>query len=81
MSYSRSRETRRRLKRLYDETKHTYGAGAYYDDDKNRYVRYSCNDKNAKIICKRITRRRMAKLDNTTRGSYRKLYDYWWIIT
>ena len=33
MSYRRSQERNRRLKKLYNETKNLYGAGAWYDEE------------------------------------------------
>ena len=38
MGYRGSQERNRRLKKLYDETNNWYGAGAYYDEDKKRYI-------------------------------------------
>lgn len=80
MSYQRSRENKRRLRKLYEETKYSYGAGAYYCDKKHRYVKYSCHCKSIKLVCRRTTRRRMVNQDSLSRGGYRKLYDYWWTI-
>ena len=46
MSYRRKQEENRRLNKLYNKTKNGYGAGVYYDDTKDRLIRYSCHDKN-----------------------------------
>ena len=83
MSHKRSVEDARRLRSLGIETKNAYGAGAYYDKNKKRWVRYTCNDKSERITAHRITRR---KLKNNIeylpqRGKYKRLYDYWWSIT
>lgn len=39
MGYRRAKERNRRLKKLYDETKNGYGAGAYYNEKKKRYIK------------------------------------------
>ena len=80
MGYRRSNERNRRLKKLYDETKNWYGAGAYYDEDKKRYIRYSpCrNSGYAKYLRKVANRKVRRSKDCLKHGSYRKVYDYWW---
>ena len=40
MSYKRKSDEKKRLKRLWDETKNGYLAGAYFDEERNRYIRY-----------------------------------------
>ena len=81
MSYRRKQEENRRLKRLYSKTKCSYGAGAYYDEQKDRFIRYSCHNKWTKVYCRRITRRRLKKEEGFCKGcKYKKLYDYWWEI-
>ena len=40
MSHRRSRETRRRLKKLATATSKWFGSGASYDEDRGIYVRY-----------------------------------------
>ena len=81
MSYKRARERNRRLKKLYDKTKNSYGAGAWYDEEKERYIRYFCHDKDLKKTCRRTTRRRLKQQHlgaNLNRGAYKKVFDYWW---
>ena len=82
MSHRRKEEDKHRLKKLYNKTHSSYGAGAYYDNQKERYIRYSCHNERIKTHCRRITRRRLkreeAKCNNCT---YKKMYDYWWEIT
>ena len=81
MSYHRKQEENRRLKKIYDKTKTWYGTGVYYDEDKGRFIRYSCHDKWTKVYCRRITRRRLKKEEGFCKGcKYKKLYDYWWEI-
>lgn len=82
MSYKRSIETKRRLKRLLLKTKRYYGVGAYFDSRKNRIIRYSCHNEWVKTHSRRITRRKLKLTDDVYNGcSYKKLYDYWWEIT
>ena len=81
MSYRRKQEENHRLKKLYDKTKCSYGAGAYYDERKDRFIRYSCHNKWTKTYCRRITRRRLKnKCDHYSGCLYKKFYDYWWEI-
>lgn len=80
MNYRSAQERQKRLKRLEKETRHSYGAGAFYDDQKKRIVRYSCHNKKLKKHCRREMRRRLKNLDYCSRQKcdYKKLYDYWW---
>lgn len=80
MGYRGSRERNRRLKKLYNETKNEYGAGAYYDEDKGRYVEYSPNRKSGhtKYLRKLSNRKVRKSKDYLNHGAYRKMYDYWW---
>ena len=80
MSYRRKREDERRLKRLYDKTKHHYGAGVYFDKDKNRYIRYYASKRsgNTKYL-KRQSNKRVRRSQSSMRhGQYKRLFDYWW---
>ncbi len=82
MSHKRSAETKRRLCKLYEEAGRHYRAGAYFDEDKGRYIRYSVNSQRIKTVCKRVTRRRIkSDYENMSKGGYRKIYDYWWTVT
>ena len=82
MSYKRSKDEKEHLKKLYEETKYWYGAGAYYNERTNRYKKYSCHNEWTKTYCRRITRRKLNKIDNNYHHcSYKKIYDYWWEVT
>lgn len=76
----RNRVEKQRLKRLYDKTKNSYGAGAYYDEDKKRYIKYSCNSKAVRQIMNNKVRTKLKKNheDTVQNGQYKKLADYWW---
>lgn len=83
MSYKRARERNRRLYKLYQSTKHCCGIGAWYNEKKARYIKCSCHDKEFKTKCRRITRKRIKRIhpDNIPQqASYRKMFDYWWIV-
>ena len=83
MSYKRARERNRRLRKVYDATKNGYGAGVWYDETKERYIRYTCHDKYLKTKCRRATRRRLKNRhfdENLARGDYKKVFDYWWTL-
>ena len=82
MGYKRNKQEHRRLKKLYEKTKHSYGAGAWYDDDKERYIRYSPSNtpgytKYLRLMSNRKVRHSKELLNY---GSYKKAYDYWWIL-
>lgn len=80
MGYHRAEERNRRLKKLCDETKNSCGSGAYYDENKNRYIK--CCARNTPGYAKylrKISNRRVRKSDIPLKGcSYKRLYDYWW---
>lgn len=80
MSHKRKREDNRRLKKLYNETKNGYGAGAQYSEKKNRYIRYSCHNAWLKARCRKLTRKRLKNdIDAPiSKGGYKKFFDYWW---
>lgn len=80
MGYRRAKERNRRLKKLYDETKNSYGAGAYYSSDKKRYIKYhACRTPGYTKYLRRLSNRRVRKSDISINGSsYKRLYDYWW---
>ena len=80
MSWQRSKETKRRYKKLHDDTIHCYGAGVWYNKEKGRYIRYY-QPRRAKFVkrkCNRAVRR--YKGDLSAKGSYRKVSEYWWEI-
>ena len=80
MGYRASQERNRRLKKLYADTKYSYSAGVYYDDDKGRYVKYTPRRKSGYTkFLRRVANRKVRKnKDYFKRGLYRKVYDYWW---
>lgn len=80
MSWQRSRETKRRYKKLHDDTIHCYGSGVWYDEEKGRYIR-CYQPRRAKFVkrkCNRAVRRYKGPLPD--KGSYRKVSEFWWEI-
>lgn len=79
MSHKRKEEDKKRLKKVYEETKNGYGPGVWFDDKKRRYVRLDFTNKWLKTHTTRIIRR---KLKNEhcffEKSLYKKYYDYWW---
>lgn len=81
MSYRRSRERNRRLRKLYRKTRFSYGRGAWFDNDKNRIIRYypSTSTGYTKYLRRLANRRVRRTKDLPRKGNYyKKLYDYWW---
>ena len=77
MSWQRSRETKRRYKKLHDDTIRCYGSGVWYDEEKGRYIR-CYQPRRAKIVkrkCNRAVRRYKGSLP--TKGSYRIVSEFW----
>ena len=79
MSYRSSIEDKRRLKKIYSETKNSYGPGVWYDEEKERYIKLDFTSTWLKHYCRKSIRRKMK--DNDTfnqKGLYKKYFDYWW---
>lgn len=78
MSYQRKREEKKRLKQLYDKTKTFYGSGAWYDEEKGRYVQYWIAPRRKKLY-KKIANKKVRKHKGDLQGnSHRKVFDLWW---
>lgn len=85
MSWKESVDRDEKLKKLFRETENRYGSGAYFDERKNRIIKYSSSDKSKypsylkKFSSKKL--RRYYKTDSEEllqRGKYRKVFDYYW---
>lgn len=86
MSWKRAEERKKRLIKLYNKTKNHYGRGAWYDEDNDRYYRYSLNNgrsysyyKFCKNYSNRLIRRRMLD-ENIDRTTCKKQFDLWWSV-
>lgn len=80
--YERVHVGRRRLKKLYEETKNIYGVGAYYDSRKGRLIKDSVNSASVRRSCNRRFRRRLnrGRFDVMDGGAYRRYEEYWWTV-
>ena len=83
MSYNRSRERNRRLKKLAKEKDHLQfiACGAYYNIEKHRIVRLYRQPIRAKFYRREANKavRRQKGLPRPE-GAYRKVYYYWYNI-
>lgn len=78
MSYQRSRQEHKRMSRLYDQTKNTYGAGAYFNEQKNCFMRYSAsNGVRSKFLKKQSNKRVRRATDLHNYAAYRRYLDYY----
>lgn len=85
MSHRRKQQDKRRLKKLSEQNKmHDRNvSGAYYDEDKQRYVRYSPSRKGSsypKYLRRRANKMMRRRKGLFSNGMYRKAYDYKWMI-
>lgn len=76
--YFRSKERYKRLKHLYEETKHSYGSGVWYDNEKKRFIR-AYRGSRSKYL-KQLGNRRVRRIkdEDLSNGQYKKVFDYWW---
>lgn len=83
MSYRRSCQEKLKLKRLYNETKNGYRSGAFYNERKQRIVRFNAtNTPGYRKYLRRLSNKRLRHYKNLplNHSSYKKLFDYWWIL-
>lgn len=80
MSHRRSRENRRRLKKLAAATSKWFGSGASYDEERGFYVRYYARGGSGYPKWLRtVANRKVRRAKNVPQcGGYRRIYDYWW---
>lgn len=85
MSWKECQERKRRLLKLYNQTKTYYGKGVWYDEDTNRYYRYYLSNRPYsraryfKNYSNRLIRRRKLN-DSVTGQTLKKEFDLWWEI-
>ena len=83
MRYGSKVQQKKRLKKLSEESFPVFGqGGAYYDEDKGRYVRYYGTPGRKKTL-KKISRKKIRKIkevDGTLpqHNDAKKEYDYEW---
>ena len=80
MKYGDKVREKRKLKKLYEETKRYVYAGAYYNEDKERYVKYSFNNRYTRKRANKKVRRLPIEDTVSDGNSYRKVFDYKWEI-
>ena len=79
MGHRRARQDRKKLRRLYDETKNQYGAGVWYDEQKHRFIRYSTGSGGRAAFLKKQSNKRVRrKADVGSHNAYRRHFDYRW---
>lgn len=88
--YYRTIEDNKRLKKLYKKTFNSYGNGAYYDKDKERYIKYCAWNipykKSLKKQCqKKVRRMSLSSVDDyddvnvrPDGGLYKRCHELWW---
>lgn len=78
MGYRNSQERKRRLIKLYNETKNSYGSGAYFDDEKKRYIQYSVsNSRGRSSYLKKVSNKKVRRTrNNFSNGAYKRVFDY-----
>lgn len=83
MGHLRSAEDKRRLGNLYNATKSRYGTGVYYDEDKQRFIRYYPYGRPGytKFLKRKTNKRARKDTDLSQYSGYKKCYDYWWVLT
>ena len=80
MSYARSKKEREKIEKLSHETFHNWYSGAYYNEDKQRFVKYGPKGQRAKTrkYFKKYSNKRVRRVDSHNGGSYKKSWDFWW---
>lgn len=79
MGHRRTKQERKKLRRLYDETKHSYGAGVWYDEQKHRFIRYSMGSGGRSTFLKKQSNKRVRRAEDVgNHCGYRRHFDYNW---
>ena len=85
MSHRRKTDEKRRLQKIYDETKSFYRCGVYEDDRGllRRWYVYSSNantKKQFRRISNRVYRRKDHEEIGLGRSDFKKIFDLWWKV-
>ena len=82
MAYKQSQHRKRRLLKTYRKTRGKYGSGVWFDEEKGMYYRYTASNTPGytKALRKQSNKKVRKSLDNYNFGTYKKLYDYKWIL-
>lgn len=82
MAYRQAKARHKKLVKTYKETKHSYGSGVGFDEDRNFYYKYNAsNTPGYTKTLKRISNKKVRRTaDIGSHGSYRRKYDYYWVL-
>ena len=82
MAYKQARARRKKLIKTYNETKHSYGSGVAFDEDRQFYYKYTASNTPgyAKSLRRIGNKKVRNSADTFNRGGYRKQYDYKWTL-
>jgi len=84
--WKQSRDRKRKLKKLAKETECNWCSGAYWDEDRGCYIRYSISRRAngcrsfVKKRCNRYFRRLSKHLETNCKGINHKMTEFWWEI-
>jgi hypothetical protein len=80
--YKQAQNRRKRLLKTFEATKHGYGSGVWYDEDRGFYYKYTAsNTPGYTKLLRRISNKKVRKsAEIGNHGSYRKNYDYKWVL-
>jgi hypothetical protein len=80
MAYKQAENRRKKLAKTYEETKNSYGSGVWFDEVKNRYIKYTAsNTPGYTKLLKRISNKKVRKTEDIGNFNiYRRSYDYKW---
>ncbi len=79
MGYQRSVDEKRKLKKLTKEA-HNFSA-AYYDERKQRLVRWYIRGPKSNRFLRRMCSKRVRKCKEVLNyNKYKRTYDYWWTV-
>jgi len=82
MAYKQAQNRKKRLMKTYRQTKNSYGAGVWFNEDTGRYIKYTASKTPgyAKYL-RKISNRKIRRIYNIGNFSnYKKHFDYWWTL-
>ena len=80
MAYKQAKNRRKKLEKTWEETKNCCGSGVWFDEEKNRFIKYTASNTPgyAKLL-RRMSNKKVRKTEDVgNHGVYRKSYDYKW---
>jgi hypothetical protein len=81
LAYKQARERNKRLKKLAKDTDHAYGAGAWYNENKGRYIKYQVgSQKFRKYLRRQSSKKARQYKGDLAHSDYKKTFDYWWTL-